>query len=54
MGFPFGIKLIKLFKRLYQEKAQHECLFNPLIKAGLAEGLGYEEGSNQVAEGVDT
>ena len=42
IGYQYGLKLIKLFKKLYEEKAdKYECLFNPSIRAGLAEGLAF-------------
>lgn len=45
ISYEFGIKLVKLFKELYeQDSAKYECLFNPEIKRGLEEGLGLLEG----------
>ena len=49
IAHPHGIKLIKLFRTFYT-KYQRESLFSPEVKAGLAEGLGFEEG----IEGVDS
>lgn len=45
VGFEFGLKLIKLFKELYELDSQkHECLFSHQILKGLEEGLGFSEG----------
>lgn len=46
IGYEHGIKLVKLFSKLYQKADKYESLFNPLIKKGLILGLGYQEGSN--------
>lgn len=45
IGFEFGLKLVKLFKELYDNNSsKYECLFSPLILKGLEEGLGFSEG----------
>lgn len=55
VGFEYGIKLIKLFKQMYeQDSPKYDCLFHPLISNGLMEGLGFEEGSSSIREDVDT
>lgn len=54
IGYQYGLKLIKLFKKLYEEKAdKYECLFNPSIRAGLAEGLAFVQGESELQQ-VDT
>lgn len=55
IGFEFGLKLVKLFKELYEVDSQkYECLFNPQILRGLEEGLGFSEGEAEPMEGIDT
>lgn len=47
IGFEFGLKLINLFKDLYENDSQkYECLFNPQILKGLEEGLGFSAGES--------
>jgi hypothetical protein len=55
VGFEFGLKLIKLFKELYElESQKHDCLFSLQILKGLEEGLGFFDGEPEPVEGVDS
>lgn len=55
VGFDLGLKLIKLFKELYELDSQkHECLFSIQILKGLEEGLGFSDGEPEPIEGVDS
>lgn len=55
VGFEYGLKLIKLFKELYELDSQkHEFLFSVQILKGLEEGLGFSDGEPEPAEGVDS
>lgn len=55
VGFEFGLKLIKLFKELYELDSQkHEFLFSVQILKGLEEGLGFSDGEPEPVEGVDS
>jgi hypothetical protein len=55
IGFEYGIKLIRLFKELYEiDSFKYDCLFNPLILRGLEEGLGFSSEQAEPMEGIDT
>lgn len=45
IAYEHGIKLIKLFAKLFAEASSNEVLLCPLFREGMAEGLGLEEGA---------
>ena len=55
VSYEHGIKLIKLFKHLYEKYAlKHERLMVAAVLRGLEAGLGFEEGGNKVELEVDS